>query len=75
MIKSVRSAALAVAVAAALVGCSSSKPVEKLNVYNWSDYIDESVITDFEKETGIDVRCLRLERGARDQVAGGQHGL
>ncbi|MGH8284847.1 MAG: hypothetical protein ACRETT_03670, partial [Steroidobacteraceae bacterium] len=26
-----------------------------LNVYNWSDYIDESVITDFEKETGIDV--------------------
>jgi len=55
MIKSVRSAALAVAVAAALVGCSSSKPVEKLNVYNWSDYIDESVITDFEKETGIDV--------------------
>ena len=55
MIKTVRSAALAVAVAAALVGCSSSKPVEKLNVYNWSDYIDESVITDFEKETGIDV--------------------
>ncbi|MFZ9478550.1 MAG: polyamine ABC transporter substrate-binding protein [Steroidobacteraceae bacterium] len=55
MIKSVRSAALAVAVAVALVGCSSSKPVEKLNVYNWSDYIDESVITDFEKETGIDV--------------------
>ena len=50
MIKTVRSAALAVAVAAALVGCSSSKPVEKLNVYNWSDYIDESVITDFEKE-------------------------
>ncbi len=26
-----------------------------LNVYNWSDYIDESVIGDFEKETGIDV--------------------
>lgn len=26
-----------------------------LNVYNWSDYIDESVIADFEKETGIDV--------------------
>jgi putrescine transport system substrate-binding protein len=26
-----------------------------LNVYNWSDYIDESVITDFEKEFGIDV--------------------
>jgi putrescine transport system substrate-binding protein len=26
-----------------------------LNVYNWSDYIEESVIPDFEKETGIDV--------------------
>jgi putrescine transport system substrate-binding protein len=26
-----------------------------LNVYNWSDYIDESVISDFEKDTGIDV--------------------
>jgi putrescine transport system substrate-binding protein len=27
-----------------------------LNVYNWSDYIDESVITDFTKETGIKVQ-------------------
>ncbi len=26
-----------------------------LNVYNWSDYIDESVINDFKKEYGIDV--------------------
>ncbi len=26
-----------------------------LNVYNWSDYIDPSVIPDFEKETGIKV--------------------
>jgi putrescine transport system substrate-binding protein len=26
-----------------------------LNVYNWSDYIDESVIKDFEKEYGIKV--------------------
>ncbi len=26
-----------------------------LNVYNWSDYIEESVIADFEAETGIDV--------------------
>ncbi|MGQ0833389.1 MAG: polyamine ABC transporter substrate-binding protein [Gammaproteobacteria bacterium] len=26
-----------------------------LNVYNWSDYVDESVIADFENETGIDV--------------------
>lgn len=27
-----------------------------VNVYNWSDYIDESVIEDFTKETGIKVR-------------------
>jgi putrescine transport system substrate-binding protein len=27
-----------------------------LNVYNWSDYIDQSVIEDFQKETGITVK-------------------
>ncbi len=27
-----------------------------VNVYNWSDYIDESILEDFTKETGIDVR-------------------
>lgn len=27
-----------------------------LNIYNWSDYIDESVLSDFEAETGIKVR-------------------
>ena len=26
-----------------------------VNVYNWSDYIDESVLSDFQKETGIRV--------------------
>jgi putrescine transport system substrate-binding protein len=26
-----------------------------VNVYNWSDYIDESILADFEKETGIRV--------------------
>ncbi len=28
----------------------------ELNVYNWSDYIGETTIADFEKETGIKVR-------------------
>ncbi len=28
---------------------------EHVNVYNWSDYIDESILEDFEKETGIKV--------------------
>ena len=27
-----------------------------VNVYNWSDYIDESVLEEFTKETGIEVR-------------------
>ena len=30
-------------------------PERVLNVYNWSDYIEPSVITDFEKESGIKV--------------------
>lgn len=35
-------------------GITSSKDVT-LNVYNWGEYIDLSVIKDFEKETGITV--------------------
>lgn len=33
-------------------GCGSRKEV---NVYNWGEYIDESIFADFEKETGIKV--------------------
>lgn len=33
-------------------GCSKSRAV---NVYNWGEYIDESIFADFEKETGIKV--------------------
>lgn len=37
-----------------LSGCAGSgKP--KLHVYNWGDYIDESVIDDFEQEYNVDV--------------------
>jgi putrescine transport system substrate-binding protein len=44
-----------------LASCSrsgSDKASEEnvLNIYNWSDYIGESTIQDFEKETGIKVR-------------------
>jgi len=35
------------------VGCGDKK--ESLNVYNWGDYIDESVNAQFRKETGIKV--------------------
>lgn len=40
-----------------LGGCGKSKETsgEKLYVYNWGEYIDESILKDFEKETGIKV--------------------
>lgn len=38
-----------------LSGCSSSTPKETLRVYNWGVYIDESVISDFEKENNVRV--------------------
>jgi len=59
-----RACALVVALIATLSGCggqSSAQPsaasaTEKVvNVYNWSDYIQPSVIADFEKEYGIRV--------------------
>lgn len=36
-----------------LSGCGQDKPT--LYVYNWGDYIDESILGEFEKETGIKV--------------------
>jgi len=39
--------------AAMLSGCSESRV--KLNVFNWGDYIDETVIKDFEKKYDIKV--------------------
>src|SRR5579871_5024320 len=63
-----RSGSLGVAALALLAACSgppgsgqapagpSGAPGAKVvNVYNWSDYIDPSVIADFQKETGIKV--------------------
>lgn len=40
-------------IAGTLAGCGGNKP--SINVYNWGDYIDESVLKDFEKEYGIKV--------------------
>ena len=38
-------------------GSAASAPEEKaLNVYNWSDYIAEDTLANFEKGTGIQVR-------------------
>ncbi|MFZ5351635.1 MAG: ABC transporter substrate-binding protein [Bacillota bacterium] len=37
----------------AFTGCGQGKTT--LNVYNWGDYIDESILEGFEKEYGIDI--------------------
>lgn len=39
----------------ALSGCGKSDQVT-INVFNWGEYIDLSVLTDFEKQTGIKVK-------------------
>ena len=53
---SARTAIGAVTVAAVLAACGdTSGERQVLYVYNWSDYIDETVIADFEKESGINV--------------------
>lgn len=52
-------AVLTAAAATALTGCGKSGKnagdSNKLYVYNWGEYIDEDVVSMFEKETGIDV--------------------
>ncbi|CUH74733.1 Putrescine-binding periplasmic protein precursor [Tritonibacter multivorans] len=39
--------------AIALLAAASVANAEEVRVYNWSDYIDESLLTKFEEETGI----------------------
>ena len=36
-------------------GGNSSGGKQEVNVYNWGEYIDESIFADFEEETGIKV--------------------
>lgn len=50
----VLTAALLVTVAA-FAGCGTGNTVT-INVFNWGEYIDMSVLKDFEKETGIKVK-------------------
>jgi putrescine transport system substrate-binding protein len=45
----------ATTIAAAFLPLSAGAQEKVVNVYNWSDYIDESIIQDFTKETGIKV--------------------
>jgi putrescine transport system substrate-binding protein len=47
---------LAVTMTAALIFSAPAKAEDKVvNVYNWSDYIDSTILEDFTKETGIKV--------------------
>ncbi len=41
-------------VTVAVVACKK-KPVEEVHVYNWSEYLPEEVLTQFEEETGVKV--------------------
>jgi spermidine/putrescine transport system substrate-binding protein len=48
--------AIALLVACFLTGCGmKDKSKDEVNVYNWGEYIDESIFADFENETGIKV--------------------
>ena len=40
---------------AAALAIGTVASAEEVRVYNWSDYIDESLLTKFEEETGIDL--------------------
>jgi putrescine transport system substrate-binding protein len=54
--KAVRCAACLIAVASVAVTVQTASAEDKVvRVYNWSDYIDPSILTDFTKETGIKV--------------------
>ena len=54
MVRNVFRLSAATAVAA-MMSCAAWAQERVVNVYNWSDYIDESIISDFTKETGIKV--------------------
>ena len=53
---------LGAAVAAAcLSGCGGGGSAGEVNVYNWGEYIDMSVLEDFQRETGIKVNYQTFE--------------
>ncbi|HOJ09699.1 MAG TPA: spermidine/putrescine ABC transporter substrate-binding protein [Clostridiales bacterium] len=54
IVKSIAAVLIITAFAGLFAGCGKSNKA-KLKVYNWGDYIDESVIEEFEKKYEIDV--------------------
>nr|QQZ49113.1 extracellular solute-binding protein [Phenylobacterium glaciei] len=50
-----RLSAAALGLAALVLAACGKGGAETLHIYNWSDYIDPAILTDFTKETGIKV--------------------
>jgi spermidine/putrescine transport system substrate-binding protein len=48
-------AIMAIAASALLSGCQGSDDSKRLYVYNWGEYLDESLIGEFERQTGIKI--------------------
>ena len=55
MMPMLKKTALLIALAASAVAVAAADEPKLLNVYNWSDYIADDTIRNFEKETGIKV--------------------
>ncbi len=50
---------LVLTIALVLSACMFSASAEEVvNIYNWYDYMDETIFEDFYKETGIKVNCM-----------------
>jgi len=56
MRRAIVTAALAAAILSAVAMTAHAQEPRVVNVYNWSDYIDPTVLDEFTKETGIKVR-------------------
>ena len=53
--KKIMATLLAIFLALPLAGCRAEETERTINVYNWGEYIDESILEEFEEETGIHV--------------------
>ena len=53
--KRIASIVAMVALAGVLASCTSKEPPKELNLFAWSEYVPQSVIDGFQKETGIKV--------------------
>ena len=53
--KKIMATLLAIFLTLPLAGCRAEETERTINVYNWGEYIDESVLEEFEEETGIHV--------------------